>query len=151
MFLECATHASSRDDATFETQQSLVPPPTHHADTSIVHQSGGSKMPTNSLSTPMPVTDQSTTLFFESEPTRVGRRRKCRDMSGLSLCLCGESARPDDAESIRCQRAGCETVWVSLTFNTFRILTDNGTHSTTFDVLDTRTHDQGHGRVRPVH
>ena len=140
---------SSRGDSTFEAQESPGPVPPPHMNTSIVHQSGGSQTPSNSLSTP--VTDQSTTLFFESEPTRVGRRRKCRDMSGLSLCLCGESARRDDAESIRCQHAGCETVWVSLTSNTFRTLTDNGTHSTTFDVLDTRTHDQGHGRARPVH
>ena len=152
MFLECAMHALSRDDATFETQQSLVPPPTHHADTSIVHQSEGSKMPTNSLSTPIPVTDQSTTLFFESEPTHVGRRRKCRDMSGLSLCLCSDSARPDDAGSIRCQRAGCETVWVSFTSNSFRILKDsNGTHSTTFNALGTRTYDQDHGLARPAY
>jgi hypothetical protein len=30
-------------------------------------------------------------LFFESEPTCTGRRQKCRDMSGLSQCLCGET------------------------------------------------------------
>lgn len=52
-------------------------------------------------------------LFFDSEPTRVGRRRRCRDMSGLSLCLCGERVKPGDIESIKCQRTGCETVWVS--------------------------------------
>lgn len=45
--------------------------------------------------------------------TRTGRSLKRRDMSGLSLCLCGEAAVPGDARSIRCQRAGCETVWVS--------------------------------------
>jgi hypothetical protein len=51
--------------------------------------------------------------FFASEPTRAGRKRKCRDMSGLSLCLCGDTAKPNDMGSIRCQKAGCETVWVS--------------------------------------
>lgn len=119
VFLERAMHASSREDAipSLEAQRhdSLVP--SHHADSLIVHQTGGSQMPISSLS--IPSTDQSTTLFFESEPTRVGRRRKCRDMSDLSLCLCGDSARPDDAGSIRCQRAGCETVWVSFTPDTF--------------------------------
>ena len=109
-------HPSSREDSTLETQHPLLPPP--HADTSIVHQSGGPQMPINSLSTP--VTDQSTTVFFKSEPMRVGRRQKCRDMSDLSLCLCGDSTRPDDAGSIRCQRAGCETVWVSHTSQYFQ-------------------------------
>jgi hypothetical protein len=30
-------------------------------------------------------------FFLASEPTRAGRIRKCRDMSSLSLCLCGAS------------------------------------------------------------
>jgi hypothetical protein len=34
-------------------------------------------------------------------------------MSGLSQCLCGERVEPDDVGSIRCQRTGCETIWVS--------------------------------------
>ena len=75
-------------------------------------------MPINLLSTP--VTNQSITVFFESEPTCVGQRQKCRDMSDLSLCLCGDSARLDDAGSIRCQRARCETVWVSHTSQYFQ-------------------------------
>ena len=52
-------------------------------------------------------------LFIESEPTHTGRRRKCRDMSGLSQCLCGETAKPNKEGSIQCQKVGCETVWVS--------------------------------------
>jgi len=55
-----------------------------------------------------------------------------------------------DAGSIRCQRARCETVWVSHTSNTFRILTDDGTHSITLNAC-MRMHDQGHGLVRPTH
>jgi hypothetical protein len=139
----------SREDTTLEAPlpQSLVS--SHHADSVIVHQSGSSQVPTN-LSF-VASTDKSTTLFFESELTCVGRRRKCRDMSGLSLCLCGDSARLDDAGSIRCQRAGCETVWVSFTSDPFRILIDNDTCSTTFNASGTRTHDQDHGLVRPVH
>ena len=108
-------HALSREDATLEVQQSPVP--SHHTDCLIVHQSGSSQVPMNS--SPVASTDQSTTLFFESEPTHVGQRRKCRDMSDLSLCLCGDSARPDDTGSIRCQRARCETIWVSFTSDTF--------------------------------
>ena len=69
VFLERAMHASSREDAipSLEVQRhdSLVP--SHHADSLIVHQTGGSQMPISSLS--IPSTDQSTTLFFESEPT----------------------------------------------------------------------------------
>jgi hypothetical protein len=52
-------------------------------------------------------------FLLTSEPTRAGRKWKCRDMSGLSLCLCGVSVQPDSVGSIRCQRTGCETVWVS--------------------------------------
>lgn len=48
-----------------------------------------------------------------STPTRMGQRRKVRDMSGLSMCLCGDHAQAGNAGSIQCQRAGCETVWVS--------------------------------------
>ena len=58
-------------------------------------------------------------FLLTSEPTRAGRRRKCRDMSSLSLCLCGVNMQPDTAGSIRCQRAGCETIWVSDPFPLF--------------------------------
>jgi hypothetical protein len=60
-------------------------------------------------------TNLATDLITTAEPElmRTGRRGKRKDMSGLSLCLCGESALPGDARSIQCQRAGCETVWVS--------------------------------------
>jgi len=58
-------------------------------------------------------------FLLTSEPTRAGRRWKCRDMSSLSLCLCGVSVQPDTAGSIRCQRAGCETIWVSDPFPLF--------------------------------
>jgi hypothetical protein len=66
-------------------------------DASATHLPIGSQMPTNS----------------KTELTRTGRRTKRRDMTGLSQCLCGEKAQSDDAGSIQCQRAGCETVWVS--------------------------------------
>jgi hypothetical protein len=52
-------------------------------------------------------------FLLTSEPTRAGRKRKCRDMSNLSLCLCGISVQSGSVGSIQCQRAGCETVWVS--------------------------------------
>jgi len=52
-------------------------------------------------------------LFFDSEPTRMGRKRRCRDISGLSLCLCGVSVPPDEEGSVQCQKAGCEMIWVS--------------------------------------
>ena len=40
--------------------------------------------------------------FLDSEPTRAGRKRKAKDMSGLTLCLCGERAKPGDVGSIQC-------------------------------------------------
>lgn len=61
-------------------------------------------------------TSQMEPFLLTSEPTRAGRKRKCRDMSNLSLCLCGISVQSDSVGSIRCQRAGCETVWVSNPF-----------------------------------
>jgi len=51
--------------------------------------------------------------FFDSEPTCVGRKQRCRDISGLSVCLCGERVREGDVDSIKCHRNGCETIWVS--------------------------------------
>ena len=39
-------------------------------------------------------------LFIESKPTHTGQRQKCRDMSGLSQCLCGETAKPNKEGSI---------------------------------------------------
>jgi hypothetical protein len=53
-------------------------------------------------------------IFLDSEPTRAGRKRKAKDMSGLSVCLCGEHAKPGDAGSIQCRKAGCATAWVTL-------------------------------------
>ena len=61
----------------------------------------------------VPKPSGSEVIFLDSEPTHVGCGRRCGDMSGLSLCLCGESAQPDDVGSIQCERTGCETVWVS--------------------------------------
>jgi len=53
-------------------------------------------------------------LFLDSEPMHVGRKWKAKDMSRLSVCLCGENAKPGDVSSIQCQKAGCATVWVML-------------------------------------
>jgi len=43
----------------------------------------------------------------------MGCRQRCRDMSGLSQCLCGVSVQKGDLGLIQCQRDGCETTWVS--------------------------------------
>ena len=88
-------------------------------------------------------------LFLDSEPTRVGRRRRCRDMSGLSLCLCGESVKPSEIGSIQCQRAGCETIWVSkcVDFASPRL----NLLSIIFGVLGMRIQDQDIGLVRCAH
>lgn len=51
-------------------------------------------------------------IFIDSEPTRAGRKRKAKNMSGLSVCFCGEHAKSDDVGSIQCWKAGCATVWV---------------------------------------
>ena len=40
-------------------------------------------------------------------------KQRCRDMSGLSQCLCSDNAKKDNAGSIQCKRVGCKTVWVS--------------------------------------
>jgi hypothetical protein len=91
-------NTSLREDTTLEVPplQSLIS--SHHTDSIIVHQSESSQVPTN-LSF-IALTDKLTMLFFESELMYMGQRQKCRDMSGLSLCLCGDSTRPDDAGSI---------------------------------------------------
>jgi len=51
-------------------------------------------------------------LFFDSKPTHMGRKRRCRDMSSLSQCLCREIVKQSNVGSIRCQKDGCETTWV---------------------------------------
>ncbi|KAF8501131.1 hypothetical protein F5888DRAFT_1632900 [Russula emetica] len=51
-------------------------------------------------------------IFLDSKPTCAGRKRKAKDMSGLTVCFCGEHAKPGDAGSIQCQKAGCATIWV---------------------------------------
>jgi len=61
-------------------------------------------------------------LFFESEPTRTSRRQKCRDISGLSQCLCGDIAKLNEEGSIQCQKIGCKTVWVSSPFHNWPVM-----------------------------
>ena len=94
-------------------------------------------------------------LFFESEPTCTGRRWKCRDMSGLFQCLCGETAKPNDEGSIQCQKVGCETVWVSshshdLPLMCFDSLADS-VLSITFSALGTGMYAHEAGPVIHVH
>ena len=91
-------------------------------------------------------------LFFDSEPTRGGRKQRCRDISGLSRCLCGESVKPDDGDSIKCRRAGCETVWVSncVDFASSRLNQINKL-SIIFVVLAMRVQDQDIGLATHVH
>lgn len=93
--------------------------------------------------------DLSGSLFFDSEPTRGGRKRKCRDMSGLSLCLCGECVQPGDIDSIRCHRTGCEMIWVShcVDFVTFVGFTLSQ-HSIIIGALGMGTQDLKIGFVR---
>ena len=90
-------------------------------------------------------------LFFDSEPTRMGRKRRCRDMSGLSQCLCGEIAKPSDVDSIQCQKDGCETTWVgdSVDFSGSRL----NQFSIIFGVSGMRmeTRDRDSGLARCAH
>jgi len=85
-------------------------------------------------------------LFFDTEPTRVGCKQRCRDMSDLSLCLCGQSVHPGDVGLIKCNRAGCETVWVSnsVDFSSPRL----NKCSTISSALGMRTREQGNGVVK---
>jgi len=85
-------------------------------------------------------------VFLDSEPTRAGRKRKAKDMSGLTVCLCGERAKPDDVGSIRCRKAGCATLWVCCS-TTFENFMTNTTYSITFNVLGIRTCDRKPGYV----
>jgi hypothetical protein len=84
-------------------------------------------------------------IFLNSEPMRTGRKRKAKDMSGLTICFCGERAKLGDAGSIQCRKAGCIAVWVCYpTFNRFMA---DAAHSTIFNVLGMRTRDRGAGYV----
>lgn len=47
-----------------------------------------------------PESSGSDAVFFDSEPTYVGHKQRCRDMSSLSQCLCGEGMRPGDESAI---------------------------------------------------
>lgn len=57
---------------------------------------------TNKQSEPESLASGSDFLFFDSEPTCVGYKQRCRDISGLSLCLYGEQVQPEDIGSIQC-------------------------------------------------
>ena len=48
----------------------------------------------------IPEPSGSDAVFFDTELTHMGCRQRCRDMSGLSQCLCGERVEPDDVGSI---------------------------------------------------
>lgn len=51
-------------------------------------------------SEPESLASSSDPLFFDSKLTHVGCRQRFRDMSGLSLCLCGVRVQPGDIGSI---------------------------------------------------
>ena len=99
----------------------------------------------------VPEPPESDVLFFNTEPTRLGRRRRCRDMSGLSLCLCGDSAQPDGVGSIRCHKAGCETVWVSKCLDFVSSRLNLNRLSTIFSALTMRIYGLRIGHARHAH
>jgi hypothetical protein len=121
-----------QEAATAENRQSLVP--LDHTDVLTTQPEAFSMCLTDqnvhaalrdkieSCANPVAESSVSAPIFFDSEPTRTGRRRKCRDMSELSLCLCGVNAEPGDIGSVQCQRQGCETIWVSSLIVTMSIL-----------------------------
>jgi hypothetical protein len=96
-------------------------------------------------------------VFFESEPTHTSRRWKCRDMSRLSQCLCGDTVKPNEEGSIQCQKVGCKTVWVSSHFHNWPVLCfdllANSVHSIISSVfnLGTTIHVHETGSVMLVH
>jgi hypothetical protein len=98
------------------TTEPITEPPSNRAAEPIA------KPPSNRVAASFaePIAEPASNLTIDpdsipiTEMTRAGRRSKRKDMSGLSLCLCGEGAEPHVAGSIQCQRAGCETVWVSI-------------------------------------
>ena len=94
-------------------------------------------------------------LFFDSEPMCASRRWKCRDMSRLSQCLCGDTAKPNEEGLIQCQKVGCKTVWVSSCFHNqpmmlFDLLA-NSVHSITFSALGMRVRVHKAEPVMHVH
>jgi hypothetical protein len=57
-------------------------------------------------------------FVLDAPETRVGRKRKTRDLhSMLVVCTCGQAVTEDEISQARdvimCRRAGCETGWVS--------------------------------------
>jgi hypothetical protein len=97
-------------------------------------------------SEPMHAASSTEPIFLNSEPTRTGRKRKAKDMSGLADCFCGERAKPDDVESIRCRRAGCATIWVCYCA-TFDVFMANSASSIIFNVLAMRMQGRRAGYV----
>jgi hypothetical protein len=55
---------------------------------------------------------------LDGPATRIGRKRKARDLHAiLEVCVCGQAVTDGEASSgegvIRCRSVGCETGWVS--------------------------------------
>jgi hypothetical protein len=113
-------------------------------------QAGPSTEPAFIDSEPMHAGPLAEPAFIDSEPTRMGRKRKAKDMSGLTVCLCGERAKPGDVGSIQCRKAGCATIWVSHSATLSEFMAET-TCSIISNVLDMRMSDQEVGYVSLAH
>jgi hypothetical protein len=80
---------------------------------------------------------------IDGPSTRIGRKRKARDLNAiLKVCTCGQTVADSEISSgegvIRCKSVGCETEWVSdhpsITADTYSV-----TLSTTSTVLISNT------------
>jgi hypothetical protein len=63
-------------------------------------------------------TDDDHQFSLDGPATRIGRKRKARDLpSILQVCTCGQTVQGDEKLSgegvVQCKATGCETVWVS--------------------------------------
>jgi hypothetical protein len=81
-------------------------------DVEAIMDAGSSTEPILVDSESMHAASSTEPMFLDSEPTRVGRKRKAKNISGLTVCLCGVRAKPNEVDSIQCRKTGCETVWV---------------------------------------
>jgi len=76
-----------------------------------------------------------TEFTITAAPTRLGRKRKTREMDELSVCDCGIAVEEEarvlaSTIAVRCGFDGCETGWVCrCSYGLLADIADGGSHS----------------------
>ena len=96
-----------------------IPPLSAHPNSSSMPAEAPLLPETTAARLPTTETDDDHQFSLDGPATRIGRKRKARDLpSILQVCTCGKTVQEAEKSShegvIQCKAVGCETVWVSV-------------------------------------